>query len=674
MTQSAEQHQPRDDSSGTSMGTPSPDIVLSPDGPGAVREAANPDPQIAAIRGEGIPFILYDGLEAPQHAGSRRRGSEASETSHISNMTIWDRGEAQYRAEHPLESPRPANGVLATPTNESPEPLVDRLLGLRTESGQSNGAFFYPRGEVEALITADEVARVIKQGRFFLGDKVLTDDEIREYASRVCLDTLPDGTRVSYKRVFAILLLLRRGWNVVLFVDEHICDAQLPLKAVLVSGKVRMRHRRADADLPCLRNWDNLAHSDFEQKQWSMLAPFLAKPECKRAWFYQLSDKVVLPWTSKKACVREGGYGSISKVKIHASHHNFDGGNGFFAVKEFKPIKSPPTSGADLSKDFEREIEILMRFSGDVHNHLISLQAAYRHGDTYCVILPWADCDLKAFWKQDTIQEPLAKRNLAWLLSQCVGIASGLQKIHRYVTTESTTDERADVSPHKKIYGRHGDIKPENILLFRDHENSKDLGRLVLADFGLSRFHSEITKTYFTYKDIVSTVTYRPPECDMEERHVSRSFDIWSLGCVLLEFVAWYLGGWNLVTEFVTCRQTFNPLYPNWLVDDFFEIVRQERSSPGTVFVRVKCEVQNFVDNTLHAHPKCSKPIHDLLDLVMEKMLVVESKDIGKRADCTEVHTKLQNIYQKVQTMAKYTEFRTHSGMTKTLNANGRRS
>jgi serine/threonine protein kinase len=236
------------------------------------------------------------------------------------------------------------------------------------------------------------------------------------------------------------------------------------------------------------------------------------------------------------------------------------------------------------------------RFSCDVHPHLISLQAAYCHGDTYCVILPWAECDLKGLWKRESgsLGDPLNKRNLTWLLGQCVGIASGLQKIHHYTTTETATHAKADASPHNnKIYGRHGDIKPENILLFLDPRNPRDLGRLVLADFGLSRFHSEITKTYFTYKDVITTITYRPPECDMEERTVSRSFDIWSLGCVLLEFVTWYLGGWDLVNEFVSGRKTLNPLYPGWLVDDFFEIVKDEKSSPGTVYVRVKCEVHN---------------------------------------------------------------------------------
>ncbi|KAK4235365.1 hypothetical protein C8A03DRAFT_17883 [Achaetomium macrosporum] len=682
---------------------PSVDIDGLPGEPGNARDTANPVPHLAAIRGQDIPLILRDGVEVSQHIGSRRRESDAgSEASRITSMTIWDRGESHYRAENPIAAPEPTNGESAMSANESPDPLVNRLLRLKTRSGQCNGAFFYPRGELEALITAKEVAKVISDGRRRLeeANKPLTDDEIHEYAARVCRETLPDGTELSYKRMFAILLLIRRGWEIVLFVDGHICDAELPLRAVEVGDELKMRRQtNPDADLPCLRNWDALRHEDFEAKQWSMLAPFLAKGDRRCAWFYQLSERDVLPWTSKECSVREGGYGSISKVKIHPNHHNFDRSNGLFAVKEFKPVKSLPSPGTDLSKDFEREIEILMRFSGDVHPNLISLQAAYRHGDTYCVILPWAECDLKSLWKTSSLGDPLHKPNLLWMLGQCQGLASGLQSIHLYQTTETATDGKADVSrTNNRIFGRHGDIKPENILLFPNHTNPEDLGRLVLADFGLSRFHSEITKTYFTYKDIITTMTYRPPECDMEGRNVSRSFDIWSLGCVLLEFVAWYLGGWDLVNEFVNRRKTENPLYRGWLVDDFFEIVRHEKSSPGTVYVRVKCEVHDFINNKLHAHPQCSKPVQDLLDFVMKRMLVVESKSIGKRADCAEVHKKLQELYQTVSNLemleatprpkveslpeavemplnsharqiaqSRYMELRTHTGRTRRL-------
>lgn len=46
------------------------------------------------------------------------------------------------------------------------------------------------------------------------------------------------------------------------------------------------------------------------------------------------------------------------------------------------------------------------------------------------------------------------------------------------------------------------------------------------------------------------TPTYRPPESDIGNQLVSLSGDIWALGCVFLEFLWWFLEGWDLVVEF----------------------------------------------------------------------------------------------------------------------------
>ena len=89
------------------------------------------------------------------------------------------------------------------------------------------------------------------------------------------------------------------------------------------------------------------------------------------------------------------------------------------------------------------------------------------------------------------------------------------------------------------------------------------------------------------------TPTYRPPECDMHGGSVSRSFDIWSYGCVLLEFVTWYLGGPDLLVSFVQKRKTPDPQFPSIKSDQFFEIVRSKGPEDGdlTLSARVKMEI-----------------------------------------------------------------------------------
>ncbi len=592
--------------------------------PAKHREAAslvNFGPQLDAIRGEGIPKVLQNGEGIPKDLANgedtrRRRPSDAE--TEASRMTVWDRGHSLYLEAFPDGRPHAPDDI-TRPANPA-QSLSERLLGLRLPSARPKDSKFFPWGSVEALVTVEEVANVITEGRKHLeaAGKSLSDSDIQDYAERVC------QKKPGYHRMFAILLLLGRGCEIVLFVDDEICDSELPLKAQSVNGPggaLKMR-RRSDpnTDLACFSKWGLLEPEHFETAQWAMLSPFFARSNRKDAKFYQLSDKDVLPWIREEKSVREGSYGWISKAEIHPSHHNFDlpkGSNSAFAIKHFKPnvparVGSHPSCGylggemgqptedtlQEIRREFEREIETLNRFSGNVHPHLISLQAAFRHGDEYCVIFPWAEGDLNDMWRTESPRDPLDKDNLVWFLGQCCGIASGLNAIHVYQTTSGVLG-----AGDGKSYGRHGDIKPKNILLFRDHEKPGDRGTLVITDFGLTRFHSAGTKTYFANKNVVATVTYRPPECDMEGCTISRSFDIWSLGCVLLEFVAWYLGGYGLVEEFVQDRKVWEPVY-NFHIDQFFEMVREGGNSNGRLYARVKLEVHQVCSNTMRSRFK----------------------------------------------------------------------
>lgn len=260
-----------------------------------------------------------------------------------------------------------------------------------------------------------------------------------------------------------------------------------------------------------------------------------------------------------------------------------------------------------MKEEFMEEIEILNRFSGSTNKHLVSLLTAYQRGTECALIFPWAHCNLKDMWSDSEMWKdkgmpwgnynppvkgpgtPLDKKNLLWILLQCRGIASGLVQIHHYETTESRTKVH---DQNRKLYGRHGDIKPENILLYRNRHDPDDLGTLVITDFGLTRFHSETQRTYFRKREIPATPTYRPPECVVEDCYISRSFDIWSYGCVLLEFVAWYLGGRELVQDFVNFRRTIDPLLPQFDTDQFFDVTRpQGLKNSGVTCATVKVEV-----------------------------------------------------------------------------------
>jgi mitogen-activated protein kinase 1/3 len=75
----------------------------------------------------------------------------------------------------------------------------------------------------------------------------------------------------------------------------------------------------------------------------------------------------------------------------------------------------------------------------------------------------------------------------------------------------------------------HRDIKPENILINSD-------STIKLCDFGLARFIDfENDPTMST--NYVQTRWYRAPELLLNNKHVSKAADVWSVGCILAELL-----------------------------------------------------------------------------------------------------------------------------------------
>jgi serine/threonine protein kinase len=143
----------------------------------------------------------------------------------------------------------------------------------------------------------------------------------------------------------------------------------------------------------------------------------------------------------------------------------------------------------------------------------------------------------------------------------------------------------------EQLYGRHGDIKPANVLLFNDPNEHDNIGTLKLTDFGLAEFSALHSRSYKPKSKVATSPSYRPPECDLHNGVIGRSYDIWTLGCLYLEFITWLLGGWELIEEFTEKRAAFDPMWHDIPTDTFFEIVKC--SATGTPGAMIKPAVTN---------------------------------------------------------------------------------
>ncbi|RYP78241.1 hypothetical protein DL771_000718 [Monosporascus sp. 5C6A] len=281
----------------------------------------------------------------------------------------------------------------------------------------------------------------------------------------------------------------------------------------------------------------------------------------------------------------------------------------------------------ELAEFFDKEASNLHKLQEYKSPHLIKPIAAYQIGQDRCLVFPWANGgNLLNYW-EDHQHHGLNSRGLQWLLRQLKGVCSAIQELH-----EGNT--------------RHGDLKPENILWFKD---GNDGGCLQIADLGLAAFHEK--KAHTQNRQGMKTFTpsgtsrYEPPEMD-EKRNTdnprSRQYDMWSMGCVLLETLLWLIYGFKSVGVFQGSTTHF------WVCHD-----RPDRKDYF---------VHPYVDSCMRvmmADLHGESAYKDLLLLVRDKLLVVAVSETygsfrGYRAIAKTLHTEVEKISKKSETLRDY--------------------
>lgn len=325
---------------------------------------------------------------------------------------------------------------------------------------------------------------------------------------------------------------------------------------------------------------------------------------------------------------------------------------------------------------FEQEVEVLRRVSRRPHPHLINLLATYKYDDQYHLLFPWAPANLFIFWRNNNPQHDETGSTARWLVEQCRGLASALATIHRYQRTSTdsilnapglasklldTPEARLARTQSRETKGkgkgkhpevlhcRHGDIKPENILWFPSPSGKSggNNGVLKISDFGVAEFnvHESVPRS----EGMPASLLYKAPEVYLDA-DISTKYDVWGLGCIFLEFLAWFFGGWEYFNDFLNKRMA-----PDKVVGRTFDS-RKFRSgmffvigtnpATGAREAWVKDSVRQFI-HELHSHQRCTEFVNDFLDLIEHNMLVVEVVEVKgepSRAHSAKVETRLEWI------------------------------
>lgn len=200
---------------------------------------------------------------------------------------------------------------------------------------------------------------------------------------------------------------------------------------------------------------------------------------------------------------------------------------------------------ASVSDTFANEHQILLLLRQIRHANMIQLLASYsiktqESGLTRCLMFPLADTSLQTLLDQDVNNlVPVYFQSNEEFLHQLYGLASALESLHNYV----------DAAEGVRMKGSHFDLAPRNILVKK--------GKLLLADFGLSRIRRESSDSKTPFKG--GAGDFLAPECTVEgftpDYEHGRKSDVWSFGGILSVLVVFMKLGKKGVDEYRASRR-----------------------------------------------------------------------------------------------------------------------
>ncbi|KAF5686032.1 serine threonine kinase [Fusarium circinatum] len=480
---------------------------------------------------------------------------------------------------------------------------------------------FIPLGQLLQILSPRNVETILNQ-KFTGEDLISLVNEV--YGA--------DGEPRRLK-IMATLILLNGLRFLLDFVKAKVEDSQLPL-TVQRQGQQPILYDREKNEIESSRNWA-WSYPDaeyFTMKQMQLCSLFCTIDEEEQFMdHFRLPADFVIPFVdSDTPVIRTGGYGKVTKAFIEPSHLWY---RGRYPKPECFAIKAVQHSSIDHPSEADSLARRLVIKKLADREHLHQLLFSFRRADYYYLVFEWADGDLTDLWEtMPTLYSPDVYEDALWFFRQCLGIVRSLGSLHKQRSsyTASTLEEVVHVALAGK-YGRHSDIKPQNLLWFSDYQGDKK-DHLVIADLGLTQFNTSQSKSHASWAGIKGyTQTYKAPESEVNEVVGSR-YDIWSLGCVFLEHASVFLTrDGRSVDAFSKSRLEEDHRRNrngNYHGDTFYNVITEgystdEYTPVGSSVKRgeVKEAVLKMIRD-LKDHHLCAPSMRDFLDLIRKGMLV----------------------------------------------------
>jgi len=295
----------------------------------------------------------------------------------------------------------------------------------------------------------------------------------------------------------------------------------------------------------------------------------------------------------------------------------FSNGKQDMSCPQFLAVKRM-TSGnpTKLQRDWCKELKALERLKDCRHPHIVRFVTGIclRNKDDadYYLIFEWADGgNLRNLWETNRMPR-LSVSLVKEICEQLRGLAGALKTAH-YLEDDGNSNIR------------HGDLKPSNILWFKTNDG---IGTLKIADWGLAKENEGGTELRELRNHgttaLYGTKRYEAPEIGAPNRKEtlyldvqdnprpvntrSRLCDIWSMGCICLEFVIWLFYGYDGYHLFKIMFEEKEPLFQT-----------------GNSTTKIHPVAEKWIDH-ISRNPLCNNgttALGKLVELIRNRLLVI---------------------------------------------------
>ncbi|CAG9990145.1 unnamed protein product [Clonostachys byssicola] len=196
------------------------------------------------------------------------------------------------------------------------------------------------------------------------------------------------------------------------------------------------------------------------------------------------------------------------------------------------------------------------------------------------------------------------------MAEQFLGLGKALENIHNGCRRLRLPH---DVVNPKRHYGRHVNIKLGNIVLFQARGVKPFLG---LAGFGLGKYYTDAYRSEGYPILFCQSRTFRSSESDLPDGLVGSKSDVFSLGCIFLEHITWFLRGLDLYRFAYARLEKDVQLYAENL---FFKLKGNKQKTAV-----IRPAVKRWI-GSLKEEEACSWYLIRMLDLIETEMMQVDT-------------------------------------------------